>query len=171
MNLYLIRHADAGDPHAWKGDDDDRPLTDRGRRQSRELAAALQRLGHPVRFVVSSPLVRARQTAEEMLGVWTPATRDAALCELLSPGRLRKRKLSQYIDALEAPALAVVGHTPEISDYLGWLLGTDGESVPLKKGGAACVELPVGPAKGRGELLWVVTPEWYLSAEGGTTSA
>lgn len=165
MNLYLIRHADAGDPLTWEGDDERRPLTDLGRRQSRELAAAMQRLGHPLRWVVSSPLVRARETAEELLGVWTPATRDPAVCDLLSPGRLRKRKLSRYIDGLEASALAIVGHMPEISDYLGWLLGTTGDAVPLKKGGAACVELPVGPVKGLGELQWVISPSWYMRTE------
>ncbi|HUR53925.1 MAG TPA: histidine phosphatase family protein [Gemmataceae bacterium] len=165
MHLYLIRHADAGDPLTWEGDDEDRPLTDLGHRQARELAVAMQRTGHHLRFVVSSPLVRARETAEELLGVWTPATRDPAICELLSPGRLRKRKLSRYLDGLEAPALAIVGHMPEISDYLGWLLGTKGEAVPLKKGGAACVELPVGPAKGRGELKWAISPDWYMPAE------
>ena len=165
MHLYLIRHADAGDPLTWEGDDEDRPLSDLGHRQARELAAAFQRTGHHIRFGVSSPLVRARETAEELLGVWTPATRDPAICELLSPGRLRKRKLSRYLDGLEAPTLAVVGHMPEIADYLGWLLGAKGEAVPLKKGGAALVELPVGPVKGRGELQWVISPDWYMPAE------
>ena len=166
MHLYLIRHADAGDPIDWEGDDEDRPLTDLGHRESRELAAAFQKTGHHIRFVVSSPLVRAKETAEELLGVWTPATRDPAICDLLSPGRLRKRKLSRYIDAIEAPAVAIVGHMPELADYLGWLLGTDADAVPLKKAGAACVELPVGPAKGRAELQWVVSPAWFMSVEG-----
>lgn len=165
MHLYLIRHADAGDPIDWEGDDEDRPLTDLGHRQARELAAAFQRAGHHLRVVVASPLVRARETAEELLGVWTPATRDPAFCDYLSPGRLRKRKLSRHLDGLEAPAVAVVGHMPELADYLGWLLGTGGNAVPLKKAGAACVELPVGPAKGRGELQWVVTPEWFMFSE------
>ena len=171
MNLYLIRHADAGDPLAWDGDDEDRPITDLGRRQAKALAEAMRKVGEALRWVVASPLVRAKQTAEELLGVWTPATRDPALSDLLSPGRLRKKKLSRYIASLEAPALAIVGHQPDISVYLGWLLGTDGDAVPLAKGGAACVELPFGPTKGGGELLWAVAPEWYMPAEEGERGA
>ena len=164
MNLYLIRHADAGDPLRWEGDDEDRPLTDLGRQQAKALAEAMRKMGEAVRWVVSSPLVRATQTAEELLGVWTPDAREPAVSDLLSPGGLRKKKLSRYLASLDVPALAIVGHRPDISVYLAWLLGTHEDAVPLAKGGAACLELPFGPTKGGGELLWAVTPEWFMPA-------
>src|SRR5437773_12512842 len=74
LHLYLIRHAEAV-PHADRNDaDDDRPLTDAGRLEARKLGATLA--AHGVRFdlVLSSPLPRARQTAEELLnGFGEPA--------------------------------------------------------------------------------------------------
>src|SRR3954466_7196461 len=90
MNLYLIRHAEAADP-AEHATDEERPLTDRGRDQAKRLGAALAR--HEVRpaVVLTSPLVRARQTAEGLLAAWKskgPALRE---CPELAPGGRSKR--------------------------------------------------------------------------------
>src|SRR5439155_15154027 len=60
MNLYIIRHADAGNPKQWRGDDADRPLSELGRRQARALGEAFRHQQLPLDVVVSSPTVRTR---------------------------------------------------------------------------------------------------------------
>ena len=62
--LHLLRHADAGDPAAWAGDDADRPLSPKGERQAERLATFLADRGFAPDAIISSPLARARRTAE-----------------------------------------------------------------------------------------------------------
>jgi phosphohistidine phosphatase len=166
MNLYLIRHADAGDPREWSGDDADRPLSDLGRGQAHALGEAFRRHGHPVEAVVTSPHLRTRQTAEGFLagGPDGVATHDSYL---LTPGGLRKRRLSKQLAELGAGSLAVVGHNPDLSVYLAWLIDAEPGNVELEKGGAALVVFDDEPRKGAGRLAWVITPDWYLPGEEG----
>ena len=97
MLLYLIRHAEAvelGSPGAAR--DFDRGLTPRGRDQSRALAEAFVRMRLPVDAVAASPLVRAHQTAVELLSVWHPGAR-VVTCDHLSPERLKPGKLADFL--------------------------------------------------------------------------
>ena len=64
MRLFVLRHADAGDPEAWVGPDAARPLSDKGRRQSEHLGRFLADNGFVTDLLLSSPKVRARETAE-----------------------------------------------------------------------------------------------------------
>lgn len=163
MDLYIIRHADAGDREQWAGNDDDRPLTELGHRQARALGEALKQRGVTLGAVVSSPLVRTRETAEDLLASW-PGSPGPVFCDLLAPGELRRRKLSKFLTALGTNSLAIVGHDPDLPDYLGWLLGTDPDQVHLEKGGAALVRFEDWPTKKDGSLAWMVTPEWFMPA-------
>src|SRR5262245_1584012 len=100
MNLYLIRHAEAV-PLGVDGisDDEDRPLTEMGKQQCRAVALALRQLGVRLEKLRTSPLVRARQTAEEMLLHFNDRLIDLGNCAELAPGR-KKRKLLREILAL-----------------------------------------------------------------------
>lgn len=162
MLLYLIRHAEAvepGSPGAAR--DFDRALTARGRDQARALADAFARLKLPVDAVVASPLVRAHQTAAELVGVWHPGGRPVT-CDLLAPERLRPGKLSDFLAAVPGDSVAAVGHMPELGAYVEWLIGAAAGSIPLAKAAAACVAFAGDPAKAAGELRWVVTPDWFV---------
>ncbi|MDB5310579.1 MAG: phosphohistidine phosphatase [Gemmataceae bacterium] len=161
MDLYVIRHADAGNPKEWKGDDADRPLSLLGHQQARALGEAFRQRGISVGAVISSPLVRTRETAEELLRAW-PGVAGPEFCDLLAPGALRRRKLSRFLAGMGGQSLAIVGHDPDLPAYLGWLLGTDPEQVHLEKAGAALVRFEDVPGKGEGTLAWMVTPEWYM---------
>src|SRR5688500_5683717 len=97
MILYLIRHAEAvelGSPGAAR--DFDRALTPHGRDQSRALAEAFARLKVPVDAVVASPLVRAHQTAVELVNLWHPGNRPVT-CDALAPERYKPGKLSEFL--------------------------------------------------------------------------
>ncbi|MFO0801355.1 MAG: histidine phosphatase family protein [Gemmataceae bacterium] len=160
MDLYLIRHADAGDRRQWEGDDAERPLTELGRGQARALGVAFQARGIAVGAILTSPLTRTVQTAGEFNEALVGSPGPTA-CDLLAPDELRKRKLTKLIAGLGVTSLAVVGHEPDLSSYLGWLLGVDSDNVPLEKGGAAKVSFEDDPAKGEGILGWMLTPTWY----------
>ncbi|QJW97657.1 SixA phosphatase family protein [Frigoriglobus tundricola] len=162
MLLYLIRHAEAvelGSHGAAR--DFDRPLTPNGRDQARALAHAFVRLNLAVDAVVASPLVRAHQTAVELLTVWQPDGR-AVTCDQLAPERLKPGKLSDFLAAVPGDRVAVVGHMPELGNYVEWLIGASEETVPLAKAAAACVSFKGDPAKAAGKLHWIVPPNWFM---------
>jgi phosphohistidine phosphatase len=160
MDLYVIRHAEAV---KWDEDDGhgdaERPLTEAGEGQARALATALQRRGVRLSHVLCSPLLRAQQTAEGMLRQWTGPAPELQTCDGLAPGGRRKR-LAKALDKLKADAVAVVGHDPDLSEFVGWLLGSRKLAVELAKAGVALVHCPEGVGKGQGSLAWLVTPDW-----------
>jgi phosphohistidine phosphatase len=161
MDLYLIRHADAGDRKQWEGDDAERPLTELGRNQSRALGAALRTRGVAVGAILTSPLTRTVQTAGEFRETLGSGPEPAA-CDLLAPDALRRRKLTKLISGLGISSVALVGHDPDLPTYLGWLLGIDLAHVKLEKGGVAKVSFEDEPARGDGALAWMLTPLWFM---------
>ncbi len=160
MRLYLIRHADAAQlsEHGILADED-RPLTDLGQAQCQALAAALQKRDVALDRIVSSPLLRARQTAEGLRKHWDSPVREIVLCDDLGPGG-KPKKLSRFVRDLQAESVALVGHMPDISDYLTWLAGSKKAQIPLDKAGAAYLECHDDLRKGDGVLVWLVTPTW-----------
>jgi phosphohistidine phosphatase len=166
MHLYLIRHADAV-PLGERGiaTDEERPLTDAGRSQCRTLAKALGRLGAKIDRVLTSPLVRARQTAEALRDGWGEGAPAVAECPVLAPGA-KKRKLLDRLREQHVEALGLVGHNPDLSELVGWLVGSKKAGFNLEKAGVACVEFEGAPGKGCGTLAWVVTPPWCDAVAG-----
>ena len=160
MDVYLIRHADAGDRRQWDGDDAERPLTELGRTQARALGAAFQARDIALDAILTSPLTRTVQTAGEFHETLGGGPEPTA-CDLLAPDALRRRKLTKQLAGLGANSVALVGHEPDLSTYLGWLLGVDAAHVKLEKGGAAKVSFEDEPAKGEGVLGWMISPTWY----------
>jgi phosphohistidine phosphatase len=171
MLLYLIRHAEAEDLGAGIARDFDRPLTANGREQSRALAAAFARRHIVVDTVVASPLVRAHQTAAELLAVWDPGTRPVT-CDELAIERLKPAKLSDFLADLpakgsrvpsrEEKAVAAVGHMPDLGAYLEWLMGAAPGTVHMAKAAAACLRFKGDPGRATGVLEWLVSPDWFL---------
>ncbi len=160
MELYLIRHADAR-PLGEGGinDDAERPLTDRGEAQARELAAGLQKRGIHLDLLVTSPLVRAKQTALGMQRQWSLPVPELQVCAELAPG-LRPKKLSRSLRESSGNAVGLVGHMPDLGVYAAWLIGSKKAQIDLAKAGVAYITCPDRPRKGDGTLVWLVTPEW-----------
>jgi phosphohistidine phosphatase len=133
VRLYLVRHADAapGDP------DELRPLTAEGRQQARELGARLAAEGAGGAAVLTSPLLRARQTAEEIArALGTTARAD----ERLAPGA----RASGVREAAEphGEKVVAVGHQPDCGRVAAELTG--GPEPPFPKAGVVVIDLP-GP--------------------------
>ena len=127
MKLLVVRHAPAEDRAAWarRGRDDaSRPLTPEGRRKMREAARGIATLVGPPQALATSPLVRARQTAD----VLARALRIRVVEELdaLEPGR-RPEALLGWLRGNGRRALAaVVGHEPHLGGLVSWLLAGRG---------------------------------------------
>jgi phosphohistidine phosphatase len=153
LELYLLRHAHAGDASAWLGDDDLRPLSARGRQQARALAEFLARLAFVPDLLMSSPKVRARQTAE-ILGaeIGSPVQLDDRL-----GGPLDLDDLSAMLDDLGGQRVVLVGHDPDFSELAGALCGFG--RLPMRKGAMARIDVELPLAAGGGVLRWLVPPE------------
>ena len=162
MLLYLIRHAEAVDPGSSGAlRDFDRTLTPRGHEQARALGDAFARLKLPVDVVAASPLVRAHQTAVELLAGLQSDVRPVT-CDALAPERLKPGKLSDFLAAVPGDHVVAVGHMPELGAYVEWLLGAADGSVPLEKAAVVCVAFKGDPEKAAGKLKWAVTPDWFM---------
>ena len=111
--------------------------------------------------VVTSGLVRANQTAEPLVQLLPGESKQAAICSHLVPDQYRPKKLTRFILGLDQQLVILVGHNPDLSAYLAWLVGAENSAFELEKGAAALVEFRGEPEKGEGRLRWLLTPEWY----------
>lgn len=162
VELYLVRHAHAGDPARWSGDDAARPLSGKGRRQAARLGDLLAAAGLRPDAIVSSPKVRARETAElvaERLGDRIAVRLDARVAVGLD-----LEALAAILDEGGRPSrLVVVGHDPDLSELVATLVGV--EFLPMRKGALARIDVAGFPAPGAGVLRWFVSPDLYLGAD------
>jgi phosphohistidine phosphatase len=159
--LYLIRHgvaAERGD--AWP-DDTKRPLTAEGLSKMEKAARGLTRLDVGFDLILSSPLVRTRQTADVLaaeLGGHPPIVNTDAL----APGG----EYADLIAALEKharkPRIALVGHEPGIGELAARLIGSR-HPIELKKGAVCRIDLDEIPPAGPGDLRWLL-PSRFLRA-------
>jgi phosphohistidine phosphatase len=161
VEIYLIRHAEAV-PIGEQGitTDEERTLTEKGEHQTELAAKALQSRGIALDRLFTSPLVRARETADVLLRVWTKPELILGTCDQLAPGG-KRRKLSKFIAKSGGERVGLVGHMPDLGDYAAWLLGNKRAQIEMAKAGVALVTCSEFPAKGAGVLQWIVTPEWY----------
>ena len=153
MIVYFLRHGPAGSRAEWDGPDRLRPLTDDGRRTVARAADVLSRAGVVVNAIVTSPLTRARETAEIVapaLCIEDPRLIDD---ERLAHGFDRGALADIIAEHPEARAVMVVGHEPEFSGTIGEVTGG---AVVMKKAGVARVDLD--PVTMRGELVWLLAP-------------
>ncbi len=153
--LYLLRHAHAGDPARWHGDDDVRPLSEKGRGQAGQVARLLAGTGDAPDLFITSPRVRARETAE----IVAEALKVEVIVDQRLAGPLDPDVVTDILRAAgPAQRPCIVGHDPEFSELLGELVGTD--VIPMRKGALARVDFDTPDlAGGRGTLRFLVPPE------------
>jgi phosphohistidine phosphatase len=156
MLLLIIRHAIAV-PRGTPGiADAERPLTPDGEERFRAAAAGVARLVGRPDALLSSPWLRARQTADIAAGAWGKIEPEET--DVLAGGTFDEQ--ARVLDRYPASGtVAVVGHEPYVSDLLGRLLGSRSEDrLTFKKGGAALVDIPARVREG-GRLLWYLPPK------------
>jgi phosphohistidine phosphatase len=160
MRLYLVRHGIAERGGIFAGPDEDRALTAEGAAMMQRVARGLLSAGYLPDVILSSPLVRARQTAQilsDAFGLRTPPD----LCRDLGPGGSRatlQRKIIGYTKTVGG--LMLVGHQPalgEIAGDLAW--GSPGHYFDLREGEVCVVDLENFAGELRGSLAALLPPE------------
>lgn len=159
MILYFLRHGDAG-PGAMA--EESRELTADGAAALRAAGPLWRHLHLRPDLVLTSPLIRARQSAEivvEALGLPRPPVAD----DRLAPGADWPALAQAMERDGDARRVMFVGHEPDLSSVVQLLTGA--AAVRLRKGGIACVEFPGVPEPGSGEIAWLLDPDLYEATE------
>jgi phosphohistidine phosphatase len=156
-SLYLIRHGLAEERgEAWP-DDSRRPLSEEGMSRLRKEARGLVRIGVTFDVVLTSPLVRARQTADIVAGVFS--TRPAiVVIESLAPDGSAQAVLSDLEKQARRTRIALVGHEPGIGELAARLAGSR-RALVFKKGSICRIDVKSLPPAGPGTIRWFITPK------------
>lgn len=165
LELYLVRHGVAAERgEAWP-DDSKRPLTNDGITRMRRAARGLAAFGVQFDVILTSPLVRTRQTADILAAACTP-TPPIVLMEALAPGGSPAGVLAELGKHTRKERIALVGHEPGIGELAALLLGTQ-RPIAFRKGAVARIDVPVpGTDASRahpsdaltGTLRWLLPP-------------
>ncbi len=160
MLVYLVRHAIAEERDSLKVDGDfSRRLTKRGIERMNRSVSSLAAFGVELNAIWSSPLVRARQTAE-LLSPLLAHRRNIEIIDDLSPGGDHTALLDRAARKDEGDAIALVGHEPDMGAIGSRLLfGSPTYGMTFKKGGVACIETDDGHQPLGGVLHWMLTPK------------
>ena len=153
--LYLIRHGIAEERgEAWP-DDAKRPLTEEGMARVRKSARGLARLGVVFDAILTSPLVRTRQTADAVASAFTERPHIVAV-ESLAPGGTYPAVLADLEKHARRSRIALVGHEPGIGELAARLAGSR-HPLEFKKGAACRIDVDALPPTGPGTLRWFLT--------------
>ncbi len=156
MTLYVLRHAIAEHPAPGQPDSA-RQLTDRGCRKARHVLSRARSARVRPATLLTSPYHRAAQTAviarEELRFTGQPIT-TRALVPYVSVYEL----WNEIRDHEVAGDLMVVGHNPQLSSLVTWLLGAREDALWLKKSGLVALEVGVAGPRPRATLSWLLTP-------------
>jgi phosphohistidine phosphatase len=163
MEVYLLRHGEAGNRLPIAARDNERALTAAGRKEIGDVGEALEEMGYEFDLVASSPLKRAMDTA---LIVNRRLKRKVAVEEWpdLSPEGNRDAFYKRLAKAKAGSCVLCVGHEPYLTTVIGEITGRDGPGSPgfriaLKKGGLARLSVDGFTPRVVGELRWLLTPK------------
>lgn len=157
LELYLIRHGIAAERGEQYPDDSKRPLTGQGISRMRKEAKALGDLGVEFDHIITSPLVRTRQTADilaESMKSKPPVTNSDALAPASTPVSVIQ-DLAKL--AKKGTRVALVGHEPNMGELAARLIGARAP-LAFRKGAICRIDFEVLPPKGLGQLQWFLPP-------------
>ena len=164
MQLYIVRHGVAIDPADPKcPPDPERYLTEEGIEKTRQVARGAAEICAVPDLMMSSPYLRALQTAEIFAQVLEYAKQKIRKSDLLLPGAEPLQLFRELAKNKEHCAVFIFGHAPHLDDVVATALGSKQHISSLKKAGVALVELRrVAPPSG--ELVWLVIPKLLQKA-------
>ena len=159
MKLYIVRHGEAGQALPLRGRaDDERELTREGRKETAGVGKALRGLECAPERIGTSPLPRARQTAE-ILAKKLDADKKLENCEFLRPGS-NAQALLRWLREARADSAMIVGHMPDLARLASALLAPKAAlDIAFKKSGVCCISFDGTPAAGAGRLDWLLQPK------------
>lgn len=164
MELYIVRHGiaiDREDPKCPA--DPERFLTDEGREKSRQAAEGVAEIASIPDLILTSPYLRAAQTAEVFADILEYSKNKIRKSEFLLPGAEPMQLFREIAKDKDLSSVFIFGHAPHLDDVLATAVGTKHHISSLKKAGVAFVELKrlVPPS---GELIWLATPKLLRKA-------
>jgi phosphohistidine phosphatase len=157
LELYLVRHGVAAERGDDYPDDSKRPLTANGIAKMQKEASALDALGVSFDLVLTSPLVRTRQTADALAQGMASHPPVQAI-DALAPAGTSAAVIKDLSKHMRLARIALVGHEPNIGELAARLIGAR-TALPFKKGAICRIDFEVFPPKGSGELIWFATPK------------
>ena len=164
MDIYLIRHGIAAERQDYNIDEQ-RPLTDKGRQRTKKVAQRLLSIGLHFELILTSPLVRAYQTAEILKNIGL-SNQIQEFAPLAPGGDINTfvHWLSQLQYNSNQSCLALVGHQPDLGNWAEILVwGSSKERLIVKKAGVIGLKLPATLAPvGNSELFLLTSPKWLL---------
>jgi len=165
MELYLIRHGIAADREGYTNDQE-RPLTDIGLKKTRKVAKQLYERGLRFPLILTSPLVRARETALILrdAGLGSQVEEFATLAPEGDFQEWVNWFEQQWSQTNGEGSLALVGHQPDLGKWAQTLVwGQAQEKLILKKAGVIGLKIPQsGKIVGQSELFLLISPKWLL---------
>ena len=163
MNIYIVRHAIAverGTP--GYEDDSQRPLTEPGRKKMQKIPNGLERLGVQFDVILTSPYVRARDTAKILADRYDMTDKIFFSENLIPPGNF-EALVFEIHEKYDLANIALVGHEPMLSSLISWLTTGDTDArITLKKGGVAYLTSDSLHQDGRATLEWLLTPSLMI---------
>ncbi|HEY1268379.1 MAG TPA: phosphohistidine phosphatase SixA [Candidatus Binatia bacterium] len=159
MNVYFMRHGIAqakNDPKVES--DEERELTKKGAKRARKAAKGLRALKIPFDRIVTSPLPRARETADIVAKIFD-MKEQVEEAEELKPESSVERLAARLLEYRDCRELLLVGHQPFLGKAASLLLcRSESAEIDLKKGGVCCIELNELDMKKPGVFRWMLTP-------------
>jgi phosphohistidine phosphatase len=159
MNLYIIRHAIAVDEGSSEYEEDSqRPLTDKGSKKMRQIAKGLRALGVEFDLILSSPYIRAKETAEILEDVFK-TKKDVKFSNNLLPMSGPDLLIAEMNEKYDEDSVALVGHEPFLSALIGLLVSENaGIDITLKKGGVCRLSVDDLHHTRKATMEWLLTP-------------
>jgi phosphohistidine phosphatase len=159
MEIYVVRHGIAIDREDPKcPPDPERYLTEEGIEKTKRVAAAVAALGASPDLLLSSPYVRAMQTAEIFASALDYSKQKIRRTDLLLPGAEPSLFFRELAKDKQTSTLFVFGHAPQLDDIIAAALGSKHHITSLKKAGVALIELKrISPPNG--QLVWLAPPK------------
>ena len=151
-----MRHAIAAERGEEWPDDTKRPLTERGIQRFREAAAGLKGLEVRIDEIFTSPLVRAKQTADLLAAALQPRP-SVKLLASLAPGHSGSATMVQLDKVAKRKRIALVGHEPDLGQLAAFLLGGK-RPLPFRKGGICRIDVQGLSSTRAGSLIWFIPP-------------
>jgi phosphohistidine phosphatase len=156
LELYLIRHGIAAERGEEFPDDSKRPLTSGGMSKLRDEAKGLNALDVGFDVIITSPLVRTKQTAEIIAGTLKDKPQVVA-SDALAPAGTPAGVVQELAKHAKQPRVALVGHEPNLGELAARLIGAKSPIV-FKKGAVCRIDFEILPPKGIGQLRWLLPP-------------
>jgi phosphohistidine phosphatase len=165
MDLFILRHGEAGTRLSSNINDGLRSLTDAGRKEVLGIAKGLQKIGVKFDIIASSPLKRAHETATLVASVFKMSDKLLTWNELAPEGK-RAEVYQKIAGFRQESSVMLVGHEPFLSEMINEIISKgkpNSANIVLKKAGLAKIRILTLTPVPKGELRWLLTPKFSKS--------